>query len=167
MRAQALLQLEDRERARNAIDIALQYAGGDPAVLVPAALALTQLDDTDRAARIASDMSASISKSQRAYASAIRAQVAYVEGETQTAIEHANTAVETADLWLIRFIRAKIQLQSGLNAEAVADLLVCQQRIGEAVAVFLNDRPTLRYVRELETVIALANTPQAGLSNNL
>lgn len=167
MRAEALLQLEDREQARSAIDFALQYASGDPAVLVPAALALIQLDDTDRAAGIATDMSASVSKSQRAYASAIRAQVAYTDGQTLAAIEHANTAIETADLWLVRFIRAKIQLQAGLNAEAVADLLVCQQRIGEAMAVFLNDRPSLRYVRELETAIALANTPQAALSTNL
>ena len=164
MRAQALLQLGEREKARNAIDMALQYSGGDPAILVPAAITLTELDDTHRAEGIAAKMSESFSRSQRAYASAILAQAAQVRGQQQLAIEHVNTAIEAADLWLIRFIRGNIHLQSGHTAEAVADLLICQQRIGEGIAVFLNDRPSLRYMRDLEAAVALANAPQVAVS---
>ena len=109
----------------------------------------------------------SFSKSQRAYAGAILAQVAHVRGQPQTAIEHANTAIEAADLWLIRFIRGNIYLQSGRTAEAAADLLLCQQRIGEGMAVFLNDRPSLRYMRDLEASIALAHAPQTAVSPSL
>jgi len=166
-RAQALLQLEERDKARNAIDIALQYSGSDPAILVPAAIALIELDDTDRAAGIAADLAESFSKSQRAYARAILAQVAHARGQTQTAIAHANSAIEAADLWLIRFIRGNIYLQSGRTAEAAADLLVCQQRMGEGMAVFLNDRPSLRYMRDLEAAMALAQAPQMAASPSL
>ena len=164
MRAEALLRLNEREEARSAIDMALQISTGDPAILVPAAMVLVELNDTDRATRIANEMSESFSSTQRAYAGAIRAQVALALGQTQVAIEHANTAVDAADLWLVRFIRGKILLQSGLTAEATADLMVCQHRVGEGVAVFLNDRPSLRYLRDLERAIARANAPQTTVS---
>ena len=150
MRADALLQTGAQEKARGDIDTALQYAGGDPAILVPAAMVLAQLGETDRAETIAADMLKSFSKSQRAYANVIHAQVAFVRGETDLAIEYANAAIESADLWLIRFIRGKIYLQAGLAAEAAVDLQACQQRIGEGIAVFLNDRPSLRMMRYLE-----------------
>lgn len=153
MRAEALLQTGEREKARSAIDTALQHAVGDPAILVPAAIALAELGETDRAEAIAADLLKSFSKSQRAYANAIYAQIASVRGKPTVAIEYANTAVESADLWLIRFIRGKIYLQAGLASEAAADLQVCQQRIGEGIAVFLNDRPSLRMMRYLEAAI--------------
>jgi len=153
MRAEALLQSGEREKARNDIDTALQYAAGDPAILVPAAIALAELGETDRAETIAADMLKSFSKSQRAYANAIYAQAASVRGEPTVAIEYANSAIESADLWLIRFIRGKIYLQAGLATEAAADLQVCQHRIGEGIAVFLNDRPSLRFMRNLEVAI--------------
>lgn len=153
MRAEALLQTGEREKARSAIDTALQHAVGDPAILVPAAIGLAELGETDRAETIAADLLKSFSKSQRAYANAIYAQIASVRGKPTVAIEYANTAVESADLWLIRFIRGKIYLQAGLASEAAADLQVCQQRIGEGIAVFLNDRPSLRMMRYLEAAI--------------
>ncbi len=152
MRAEALMQSGEREEARNAVDSALQHASGDPAILVPVALVLAELGETDRATDIAADMAKSFSKSQRAYASAISAQVALANGDTAAAIDYANTALEFADLWLIRFIRAKIYLQAGMADAAAADLQVCRQRIGEGIAVFLNDRPSLRMMRYLEAV---------------
>ena len=150
MQADALFRTGAREKARSAVDTALQYAGGDPAILVPAAIVLAELGETDRAESIAADMLKSFSKSQRAYGNAIYAQIAFVRGESAVAIEYANTAIESADLWLVRFIRGKIYLQAGLVSEATADLQACQQRIGEGIAVFLNDRPSLRMMRELE-----------------
>jgi len=153
MRAEALLQTGEREKARSAIDTALQHAVGDPAILVPAAITLAELGETDRAETIGDDMLKSFSKSQRAYANAIYAQVAYVRSNPAAAIAYANTAVESADLWLIRFIRGKIYLQAGLASEAAADLQECQDRIGEGIAVFLNDRPSLRMLRYLEAAM--------------
>jgi len=167
MRAEVLLQIDEHEKAQDAVATVLQYSGGDPAILVPAAMTLIQLGNTEQADAIAADMSESLSQPQRAYARAIRAQIASVNGKPRIAIEYANTAVETVDLWLIRFIRAKIFLKAGLTTEAAADLQVCRQRVGEGIAVFLNDRPSFRLMRDLEAAIASTNAPQQAGSSDL
>lgn len=154
MRAEALQSIGELDEARAAIDAALEYAGGDPSVLVAASLALAELGDSERAESIAGEMSTSFSKSQRAYVNAIRAEAARTRGDLTTAVEHANAAIEIADLWLIRLIRGNIYSQAGLLAEAEADLQMCQDRIGEGLAVFLNDRPSLRRLRDLEIGVA-------------
>lgn len=48
-------------------------------------------------------------------------------------------------------------MRAGRMTEALADLEACQQRIGEGIAVFLNDRPSLRRIRQLEATIKAAN----------
>lgn len=154
MRAEVLHELGEHEQAQAAIDAALQFSSDDPAILVPAALLLAELGETERAETIASEMSDSISKTRLAYANAIRAWIADIRNYPDTAIDYANAAIETADLWLIRFIRARIYLRHALIAEATADLQLCQQRVGEGIAVFLNDRPSYRMIRDLQNVIA-------------
>lgn len=154
MRAGALLRLGDPGEARRAVDAALELAGGDPAALVPASLALIELEASDRAESIATDLQRSPSRSLRAYASAIRAEVAAARGDLDTAIEHADSAVAAADLWLIRYLRGNMLLRAGRVTEGVADLRVCETRVGEALAVFLNDRPTLRWLQALEADLA-------------
>jgi len=160
MRAEALLRIDEREMAEEAVSIALENAGGDPAILVPAALALIELGDTAQAEDIATSMSEGSSQTQQAYALAIRAQIASANGELDAAIDFANSAIATLDLWLIRFLRARILLQNNLRAEAVLDLAICQERVGEGIAVFLNDRPSLRFIRDIEELDAsLRTTP--------
>lgn len=160
IRAEALMLIGEREMARFAVDEALQFADGDPAVLVSAAIMLTELGEYDRAHGIATGMSGSFSISMRAYASAIRAQISFVQGHTSTAIELASAAIKLSDLWHIRLMRGKYYLQAGLASEAEADFQICQQRIGEGIAMFLNDRPSLRRLRDLETAIALTDDLQ-------
>ena len=159
IRAEVLLLIGERELARAAVDAALQHANGDPAVLVPAAIALTELAEIDRAEAIAADMSGSFSTSGRAYANAIRAQIAFAQDDPSTAIELTSAAIESSDLWRIRLMRGNYYLQAGLTSEAAADFRICQQRIGEGIAAFLNDRPSLRLLRDLETAIALTDLP--------
>ena len=166
MLAEALQQIEEPENAKSAIDQALQNAGGDPAILVPAAITLTRLADAESAEAIAAELSESILKRDRAYASAIRAHVASELGDYAVAIEHASAAIESADLWLIRFIRGNIYLQAGLIAKAEADLQTCQDRSGEAIAVYLNDRPSLRLLRDLEVAMAQANASEQAAALN-
>lgn len=153
MRAGALIRLDNAGEARSAIDIALQHNGGDPAILVPAALALIELGDIEQADSIANDMLKSILSQHRAYANAILSRAAAARGELTKAIDHANDAVASADLWLVRLIRGEVLLLAGRRAEALADLQTCQQRTGEGIAVFLDDRPSLRKIRDLEAAL--------------
>lgn len=162
IRAEVLLQIGERDSALAAVNAALQYASGDPAILVPAAIALTELGEFDRAEAIAEQMSHSLSTSSRAYADAIRAQITFVEGRPTDAIKLATTAIESSDLWHIHLMRGEYYLQAGLHADAAADFQVCKQRIGEGIAVFLNDRPSLRRLRDLDTAIALGVDESSG-----
>lgn len=154
MKVEALLRMNESDKARVLLDSLLPTAPDDPAILVPAAISLIELGDTEAAVSIADRMSGSLSGPNRAYALGIRASAAAASDNLDAAIDFANSAVNTVDLWLVRFIRAEILLQAGMTSEAAADLQSCQQRVGEGMAVFLNDRPSFRLTRELETAVA-------------
>jgi tetratricopeptide (TPR) repeat protein len=156
IRADVLLELGERDAAATAVEFALQNASGDPAVLVPAAMVLAELGDVQRAQAIAESMADSLSNVQHAHVDTIRAYVNLLAGRYPMALEHADSGLASADLWLLRFIRAQIRLAAGEAEAAAADLAACRERTGEAIAVFLNDRPSLRYLRDLEVTLARA-----------
>ncbi|MGB5721753.1 MAG: tetratricopeptide repeat protein [Woeseiaceae bacterium] len=158
LRAQVLLQLGQSDAAQEAVLELLESPQGDPAILVPSAMVLIATENYERAETIAADMLKSLSKPKRAYAYAIRAEIAAASGDIEQGLVLANTAVDTVDLWLVRYLRAKILIRAGRFAEATADLQICEQRIGEGIAVFLNDRPSFRMRRELTAAIAAANS---------
>ena len=151
IQAEVLLQIGDQDSALSAVNAALQRANGDPAVLMPAAMVLIDLGEIERAQSVAAQMSDSLSTSSRAYADAIRAQIAFVQGRPADAIELATSAIDSSDLWNIHLMRGKYYLQAGLVSDAAADFQICEQRIGEGIAVYLNDRPSLRRLRDLNT----------------
>ena len=158
MKAEVLLQMGQVDAAAAAVMDLLASPQGDPAILVPAAMVLIGTGNTERAEAIAADMGKKFSKPRRAYAYAIRAEIAAATGNIEQAIELSNTAIETVDLWLLRYMRAKMLLDADRSADAAADLEECERRIGEGIAVFLNDRPSLRRIRDLEAVQKTANT---------
>ncbi|MFK8052342.1 MAG: tetratricopeptide repeat protein, partial [Woeseiaceae bacterium] len=158
MRADAYLLLGDNEQVLEATAAALEIEANDPAVLVPAALAFIELSQFEKAEEIITTLSDGFSKSRRAYGQALRANLASKQGDTEAAIEAANAAIELADLWLIRLVRANVLLKADRLTDAQADLLDCEARTGEGIAVFLNDRPSLRFIRQLEALRKTAGT---------
>ena len=159
MKAEALLRMNETEKARELLDSLLPTAPGDPAILTPAAISLIELGDIEGALSIAERMSGSLSGPRRAYALGIEASAAAASNDLETAVELANSAVDTVDLWLVRFMRARILMQAGQVTEAEADLQDCQRRVGEGMAVFLNDRPSFRVTRELQTALDAVASP--------
>ena len=149
MRAEALLRLGNYEAALAATEVALEFAAGDPAVLVPVAIALIKLEWIDRAEDIASELANRVSRSDRAYAGFVRAHITHARGEPLKAIEQAKATLDVADLWLVRATLAQLYRDTGQNMLAAAERESCRQRLGEGVAVFLNDRPTVRFVADL------------------
>jgi len=156
MRADAYLLSGDNEQAIAAVKAALDIAASDPAVLVPAAITYIQVGEFEQAEFIIDTLSGGFSKSRRAYADALRAQMASAQGDSEAAIMAASSAIELADMWLIRLIRANVFLQANRLKDAEADLFVCEQRIGEGIAAFMNDRPSLRMIRRLESAMQKA-----------
>jgi tetratricopeptide (TPR) repeat protein len=65
------------------------------------------------------------------------------------AVELLRGAVELADLWLIRFELGRSYLEAGFLAEALTEFIDCDERRGEATAVFLDDMPSYRYLAAL------------------
>ena len=159
MKVEALLRMDEADKARELLDSLLPTAPGDPAILTPAAISLIELGDIEAAISIANGLSGSLSGPRRAYALGIEASAAAASDDLETAIELANSAVDTVDLWLVRFMRARILLQAGRTSEAEADLQDCQRRVGEGMAVFLNDRPSFRATRELQQALDAVAAP--------
>jgi tetratricopeptide (TPR) repeat protein len=161
MRIEAFLMNGEEAKAIAAADAAIDIGGSDPAVLVPAALAYIRTAEFDKAQTVIDNLSDGFSKSRRAYAEALRAQMLSTQGDIDTAVAAADAAIGLTDLWLIRLIRAEILLNADRTADAQADLQDCVTRKGEGIAVFLNDRPSLRMLRKLESVQAKVNgTPE-------
>jgi len=150
MLAEALIGLSDTDAATAAIELALESANGDPAVLVPAALMLAGMDDTDGATTIANELGGRLSKSPQAYSAVIAAYVAAINGDANTATELADKALVARDLWLVRLVRADVFARTGQTEKALQEIDECLERPGEGIAVFLNDRPSLRMLRRLD-----------------
>ena len=65
-------------------------------------------------------------------------------------------AIDKQDHWLLRYERGKVYLRAGYFAEALDEFTECSNRIGEASALFLDDKPTLRVAGELPYWLARA-----------
>ena len=72
------------------------------------------------------------------------------------AVEAFSGAVKLADLWLARFALGVAYVQADHYAEGLRELEACQNRRGEASAVFLDDVPTFRYLAVLPYWLARA-----------
>jgi hypothetical protein len=114
---------------------------------------LAELGEYDMADAIASQLSDELSDMRRAYASTIRATIASKQRQPAKAVELSKLAINTADLWLARFVLGKVYLDAGYLVEAYNEFQICKDRSGEAVAVFLDDRPSFRMIRHLDTAM--------------
>lgn len=146
--AEALLASEDTEGALRAARDGVELAKAD-AILVPAALIRIDAGENVGAMEIADALGNKLSVQSRAYAGLIRGLIAAGNGDMMGAIELLSDAINTADLWLIRFHLGRLYLDAGYFVEAVDELGVVEARLGEAAALFLDDLPTFRYTATL------------------
>ncbi len=142
--AQALAWKGDAEGALSVID-AIDNMRGD-GVLVPAAELYAAFGQYDKAHEIAETYRSQFRPTARAYASLIDGINAFHQDEYVIAIDAFRQALNSADLWLIRFYLGQAYLRAGYPAEAIAEFDACIQRHGEAGGLFFDDVPTLRYL---------------------
>ena len=116
---------------------------------VPAALMYLRTGDVDRARDIAAGLGQQLQPKARAHSLLIDGLIALGDGDHVTAIDTLSSALELADLWLVRFYIGRAYLEAGFYAEALDEFMACQGRNGEATAVFLDDLPTYRYMAAL------------------
>jgi tetratricopeptide (TPR) repeat protein len=154
--AEASLALGQRQEALDAIERGLRIGSSDNSE-VRAALLLTELSEFEKAQAIANELSNDSSRIRQAYAATIRASIASSQSDPVRAVEFSKTAIETADLWLVRYILGHVYLDAGFPVEAYNEFQICKDRVGETLAIFLDERPTLRITRELEAAIDRTN----------
>jgi len=157
--ANVLLELGDTEAA---VDAASRGVGivSAPATMVPAALVQISAGNQDAALEIAASLAEQLSVQSRAYAEMIMGVVMLESGDHLAAINQFTAAINTADLWLLRFYLGRAYLEAEYFVEAFDEFTVANARHGEATAIFLDDLPTYRYMTTLPYWMARA---QQGL----
>jgi tetratricopeptide (TPR) repeat protein len=147
MLAEVSLALGENERAAGLAEES--FVGGRLALTVPAASLFVALDDRDAAERIGAELAGDLQPDKRAYAKLIEAELALAGGRVVDAVDALRAGLERADLWLLRFRLGQAFVAAEYYAEALSELEACERRRGEAVAVFLDDVPTLRALAPL------------------
>ena len=105
--------------------------------------------DKKTAQNIAESLAQKLQPQARAYSQLIKGVLALDAGRYVDAVDALRGGVEFADLWLLRFYLARAYLEAGFFAEALDEFSICQERRGEASAIFLDDLPSWRYTAEL------------------
>ena len=131
-----------------AVNRALELSRQD-SVRVAAARILVQAGELEQAGEISGELTAKLQPQARAYGIVIQAAIARRSGATVQAVDMLLRALELADLWLVRLELGKTYLEAEYYAEALSEFTACQDRQGEAAAVFLDEMPSYRYLSEI------------------
>ena len=154
--AEAALMDGDKRAAIAAAD-KLVPLGHSGETLVPAAMTYVATGKMAEARRLASDLANQVPPQRRALGRIIEGQIALHEGRKAESVDAFKEAVKLADLWLARYGLGIAYLESGDFVTAQAELKRCEDRRGEATAIFLDDMPTTRYLAPLRYWIGRAN----------
>ncbi len=119
------------------------------AVSVPAALVYIQAGDLEQARGIATDLAEQTDVQAAAYGQMLQGMILEIEGAPTDAVLELREAIDTADLWLIRYQLGKTYLEADYHMQALDELMEAKERAGEAASVFLDDVPTYRLAAEL------------------
>jgi tetratricopeptide (TPR) repeat protein len=98
---------------------------------------------------LASEFLSRLQPQQRAYGRLIEGDLALAENRVPDAVDAFRESLKQTDLWQARFTRGIAYVHAKQYAEALSDLEACEGRRGEAVAAYLDDLPTFRYLASL------------------
>ncbi len=163
--AKLIAQAEAEEAMGNvtvavkAVREALQL-GRDESVLVPSALLLVRAGLSAEADDIAAELDNQLQTQTRAYAKVIDGRIALGKKRRASAIDAFREAIKLTDVWMARFEMGVTYVEAAHYAEAIDELEACMKRRGEAMAMFLDESPTVRYLATLPYWLARA---QEGL----
>jgi tetratricopeptide (TPR) repeat protein len=130
--------------ARKAIELSTQDT-----IKFAAARIFVGNGDAAGAEEVRNALTAKLQPQSRAYGLVIQAMIERQSGNPAAAVDLLREALVLADLWLIRFELGRTYLEAEFFAEALSEFTSCNDRRGEASAVFLDDMPSFRYFAEL------------------
>lgn len=146
MLAEAHLARGDRGRseahARSVLNAAREM--NDEAMLYAAGTLMLRLGDQKELGAIISTLDERIDEEGRLYGKLLRGEQLLEQKKMREALDIFRDAQSLGDTWLGRYGLGRSYLFLNAFAEAQSELEACVKRRGEAAAVFLNDRPTMR-----------------------
>jgi serine/threonine-protein kinase len=128
----------------------------EDATLVSAALVLIRAGRRTEAQAIAEELGRQFQPRRRAYGAIIEGELARAAGRFVEAKDAFDRARRLADLWLGRFLLGVTYAEGEQHLSAQAELDIADKRRGEAIAVFLDDVPSFRYLAPLPYWLARA-----------
>jgi tetratricopeptide (TPR) repeat protein len=118
-------------------------------VMLSAARVLVSSGGQAAARQVADELSMRTEGYSRAYGLLLSAEIALRAGRAADAVDALRNAQKIADLWLVHHLLGVAYVEAKRYPEALAEFDVSAKRRGEAVAVFLDDVPTVRYLAPL------------------
>jgi len=113
------------------------------------AMAYLELGDIASAEAISTGLAGSLQSQPRAWGHIVQGEVHLARGDSVDASKAFLAAKSLADMWLGRLGLGKAYLAAGAYAEALAEFELCERRSGEAAAILLDDRPSLRFLNQM------------------
>jgi Flp pilus assembly protein TadD len=165
-KAAKLAMLAEAQTADNQLPAALATAreaialSREDATLLPAALVFLKGGRTAEAKAVADGLAQQFQARSRAYGAMIEAEIARSAGRLNESVDALGRAQKFADLWLGRFMLGVTNVEANRHLLAQPDLELCTKRRGEAMALFLDDVPTFRYLAPLPYWLARAQEGQ-------
>jgi eukaryotic-like serine/threonine-protein kinase len=161
MLAEAELSLGQKESAVASVQKAIAMDHGDRIEFIAASIFI-EGEKTAPAKTIAADLSKRLQPDPQIYAKLIQGELQLHQGNPQGAIQTFEDAQKLSDTWLGRFYLGRASFEAGDFAQASSAFEACQQRRGEATAVFLDDEPSYR---GFPAVLYFLGRAQEGLHN--
>lgn len=118
----------------------------DEAVLYSVARVLAACGDFAASESIAGTLEGRIQTEPQLYAKLLRGEVRLLQGKPREALAALTEAKQIADSWMGRLLRGRAYIELGAFTEAYSDLDTASKRVGEGVAVLLDDIPTARLI---------------------
>jgi serine/threonine protein kinase/tetratricopeptide (TPR) repeat protein len=118
--------------------------------------------EEDVARNIAAELSKRVQDIHLAYAKLTGGYLSLARGDAANSLKLFDEAQGLVDTWLGRFALGRAYLEAEAFTEALSEFEKCEKRKGEALSVFLNDFPTVRYLDSLDYYIGRA---QEGAGN--
>ena len=146
--AEAREALGQREQAVATARETLTIGSRRPSTFSAGMILLRNGGDADARA-VADNLSQQPPPQMRAYGKVLEGRLAMKARRPVDAIDAFLAAVKLADMWIARFELGVAYIEAGHYAEGRAELLRCQERRGEAAALFLDENPTFRYLAPL------------------
>ncbi|MGK0259574.1 MAG: tetratricopeptide (TPR) repeat protein [Candidatus Azotimanducaceae bacterium] len=149
MLAECTYAVDDIAATRNHLDT-LSSMTLDPARLATLASLFVKVGDIAAANQVADDLNSRLSKIERAYGLVVKAQCFIAGKKFGDAVDELRQAIALADIWDARRLLGEILIASRHEFEGIEELDLCLRRSGEAVAMYLDDVPTFRYVKRVQ-----------------